>query len=476
MQGNKLLPIACLFLVAMLLFLGLRSGRDDSDAAKVVMDQVPVAPPPDADSAADTVRTLVAEVANLKAQNEVLEQKSRELLRQRKEIEGHVTNKLEEERKVQESMVGNMVSKLEQMETRMKEGGSDFFSAGSDIPAGLGIGDGGLSIGESNPALSAEAVQIVWVDPLDTQSEKDGGGALTTLLRRQPKDSGSLLHPDGKETPQAAPVVSTNKVEAKLEPAYTIPRNATLIGAVGMTALIGRIPFDGKVEDPFPFKVLVGRDNLAANGLEIPGVFGMVFSGEAFGQWSLGCVRGKVISATYLFDDGTIRTLSSDDNSLRQSSQQNQQGTGGNGRQSAPLGYLSDPRGVPCVSGEKISNTGSYLLGRILARAAEGLAGALSQGEATRQASALTGINTTTVTGDIGKFAEFSALGGAASEVSDYIKERAAQSFDVVYVDVGAEVAVHIDRELPIDYNRSGRKLTYARNSTDRANYSPHLD
>lgn len=35
--------------------------------------------------------------------------------------------------------------------------------------------------------------------------------------------------------------------------------------------------------------------------------------------------------------------------------------------------------------------------------------------------------------------------------------------FDVVYVDTGVEVAVHIDREIPIDYQTHGRKLDYAR-------------
>ena len=66
-----------------------------------------------------------------------------------------------------------------------------------------------------------------------------------------------------------------------------MPRNATLVGARGFTALVGRIPARGQVVDPFPFKVLVGENNLAANGVVMPELFGMVFSGRAVGDWTL---------------------------------------------------------------------------------------------------------------------------------------------------------------------------------------------
>ena len=64
-------------------------------------------------------------------------------------------------------------------------------------------------------------------------------------------------------------------------PVYTVPTNSTLMGSVAMTALIGRVPIDGTVNDPYPFKVLVGPDNLTANGIDIPDVAGAVFSGTA---------------------------------------------------------------------------------------------------------------------------------------------------------------------------------------------------
>jgi integrating conjugative element protein (TIGR03752 family) len=90
---------------------------------------------------------------------------------------------------------------------------------------------------------------------------------------------------------------------------YTLPENSTLMGSVAMTALIGRIPVDGTVNDPFPFKILVGPDNLTANGIDLPDVVGAVISGTAAGDWTLSCVRGQVVSMTFVFNDGRIRTL-----------------------------------------------------------------------------------------------------------------------------------------------------------------------
>ena len=57
-----------------------------------------------------------------------------------------------------------------------------------------------------------------------------------------------------------------------------------------------------------PFKVITGKENLAANGLRIPGIEGMIWSGTAVGDWTLSCVTGKLESVTFVFEDGTIQT------------------------------------------------------------------------------------------------------------------------------------------------------------------------
>ena len=234
-----------------------------------------------------------------------------------------------------------------------------------------------------------------------------------------------------------------------------------------MTALIGRIPLGGVVQEPFPFKVIVGKENLAANGITMPFLNGMIFSGTATGDWTLSCVRGSVHSVTYVFDDGTIRTLSSDDGSLQEKSA----GMGQTQTGDRPLGWISDRRGIPCVAGERISNAIDYLSGRIFAAGASAAAEAFAQGEVTNTVSPIGGVSTSVITGDAAKYAGYNALSGGVDEVSEYLKERGAQSFDVIYVDTGVELAVHVDAELPIDYELNGRKTNYAKSANGHSLY-----
>src|SRR3990167_8084630 len=144
----------------------------------------------------------------------------------------------------------------------------------------------------------------------------------------------------------AAP--STARREAA-KPVYTIPENATLLGSVAMTALIGRVPVDGTVNDPYPFKVLVGPENLTANGIDLPEVAGAVMSGTASGDWTLSCVRGQVESITFVFTDGTIRTVPQPQavTSRNASTPPSSNTDKIRGRP----GDLSDPYGIPCIAG-----------------------------------------------------------------------------------------------------------------------------
>src|SRR3546814_6627359 len=109
----------------------------------------------------------------------------------------------------------------------------------------------------------------------------------------------------------------------------------------------------------YPFKILVGPDNLTANGINIPDVAGAVFSGAASGDWTLSCVRGQVRSITFVFHDGTIRTIPEDS---ERNNQRNNQEDG--------LGWISDPYGIPCVSGDRRSNAQQYLSTQALITAA----------------------------------------------------------------------------------------------------------
>ena len=233
------------------------------------------------------------------------------------------------------------------------------------------------------------------------------------------------------------------------KPVYTVPTNSTLMGSVAMTALIGRVPIDGTVNDPYPFKVLVGPDNLTANGIDIPDVAGAVFSGTASGDWTLSCVRGQVRSITFVFNDGTIRTIPED----REGNQQNNQQRDG-------LGWISDPHGIPCVSGERRSNAQQYLGSQALITAAgAGVASLIESGSGRMSYVGSDGsIGTVGITGQeaVGQI-----LAGGVRDMSAWVNKLYGQAFAAVYVEPGAKVAVHLEKPLAIDFDPEGRKVDH---------------
>ena len=217
-----------------------------------------------------------------------------------------------------------------------------------------------------------------------------------------------------------------------------------------MTALVGRVPVQGQVRDPMPFKVITGADNLAANGLTVPGVQGMVWSGTAVGDWTLSCVTGRLDSVTFVFEDGTIRTISGDD-----------QGNQGGGAEK-PLGWISDEQGIPCITGERKTNAPAFLSQRIGVTAMQAAADAAAAAETTTVVSD-TGVATNNVTGDTGAYVLGKTLAGGSDELAKWLLERQSQSFDAVFVPAGTRIAIHVDVELPIDLDLNGRKLDHAK-------------
>jgi integrating conjugative element protein (TIGR03752 family) len=235
-------------------------------------------------------------------------------------------------------------------------------------------------------------------------------------------------------------------------PVYTINRDATLIGSVSMTALIGRIPIGGQVTDPYPFKILIGANNLAANGIEIPGLETMIMSGTATGDWALACVRGEISSATFVFRDGTIRSFPKPE--------RNDKGSVSGTRRKS-FGYLSDKFGIPCISGERKTNAVEYLTTRVGLAAAQAAAEAAAAAQTSTVMSSQTGAVASAVTGSPSLYAKNKAIASGIQESSTWVRERQAQSFDAIFVRGGAEVAVHIDEEIPIDYEFSGRRVNH---------------
>jgi len=444
LRSNRLLPLIGITVALMAAFVGLKScGTTDSD--DVVMDRVPRAPAADADTPAETIKTLTARVAELMNHVKALRNENDELLRRNREIENTVAKRVKRELKDErarednaaDSILSGLTERIDSLAGRVSTLSEKNASQSTeptpraDIPVGLGLSD--------------DASPLVWVEPLDREppdSEQTGGVARLASRADSILGSDTQVNTSKTSAPANRPASGVQKTGQEPEPVYTVPRNATLIGSTAMTALVGRIPVQGTVQDPMPFKILVGGDNLAANGLTIPDIEGMVWSGTAVGDWTLSCVTGRLTSVTFVFQDGTIRTISSDQ--------------GGE-----PLGWISDERGIPCISGERITNAPSFLMQRIGVTALQAGADAAAQAETTTTISN-TGTGTSNVTGDIGTHVLGNTVSGGAAEIRRWLDERQAQSFDAVFVRPGEPIAVHVDRRLDIDYDPQGRRVNHA--------------
>lgn len=439
-RTNKLIPIIALGVIVLLLAMLAKNSDDDAAPMQKQTD----ANVPDGDTTADTLRTLVAKLEQVQKENETLVTRTQEL-------------------EEQVDKAGQPDSKqMSQIEMLMQRVDELTFNQNNQAPA-----DNDLNLDFQIP--DPEPMSDVWVEPIDKPVMTEDGEILGANFGSS-VSSTSASDIIGQSTDALDNSVGRTLTggrpqdEDAFEPIYTIPKNSTLIGSTAMTALIGRVPVNGTVEDPYPVKIIVGEDNLATNGHEIPEVSQMIFSGTATGDWTLSCVRADLTSVTYVFDDGTIQTLSVGDDEL------NKKGSGGSNNR---LAWVSDNRGIPCVSGKRISNAGSFLAGRIFAQGVEAGAAAVADAETTRVVNSQ-GDTTESLTGDAVKNAGYETLSGGASAISKWLDQRQQQTFDVIYRDTGTNVALHIDIELPINYKPNGRKLRHARNSIQ--NVSRGLD
>ena len=101
--SNRLLPLLAGAVVLMLAFVTLKSCTGEQEAS-LVLESVPQAPAPDADSPADTIKTLTANVAAmttvvqaLRKDNDQLGKENRELLASRHQIEENVATRVKRE-------------------------------------------------------------------------------------------------------------------------------------------------------------------------------------------------------------------------------------------------------------------------------------------------------------------------------------------------------------------------------------------
>ncbi|KMJ44876.1 bacterial conjugation TrbI-like family protein [Xenorhabdus khoisanae] len=391
------------------------------------------------DTPEDTLRTLIGALNKVRAEQKRLSQQNTDILKENDQLK----NQNQDVAGQIDAAVAAIRQDDEQRQRTLQDEQQSLLAQIDLLTERLNSTP--LSAPESQSALSSPYAahpvvgqdEFIWVNPADeklTALQAMGNGQST------PQYPTSFL----SEQPTAGQKVQNEPAlkEKNETPVYTLPENATLVGSQAMTALLGRVPVNGTVTDPYPFKILIGKDNLTANGIELPEVEGAVVSGSASGDWTLSCVRGQVNSITFVFQDGTVRTLPGKG--------QNQQG----------IGWLSDENGIPCISGERKSNASTYLPTLFALSAMNSAGDALNESQRTAQTNGAGGI-TSALTGNAGQAALGKAMAGGMNDITEWLKQRYSQTFDAVYVPPGAGVVVHITQSLAMDYETKGRKVRY---------------
>lgn len=337
-------------------------------------------------------------------------------------------------------------------DTEIKSSNSiiDFLVPAGEQPAPLGSAD------SANGAIKSKRPEriyvdgsdgLVWMDQDDllVTVDKDGNQVKTypvpVSANKSPLAVNEIMY-DDLGNPLDAGQGVTEKINPEI-PIYTIPQNSTLFGAVGMSAIIGRVPIKNQLSNPFDFKVIVGPENLASNDFFMPHLEKMTVAGFAEGDFTLECARGKVMSATFTFVDGTVREISAENSDK-------------------PLGWISDEYGVPCISGEYITNFPEYATKQGLLKTMGGFFSALANSAVTTSTSS-EGV-TTQVVNDSVKNAAGKGLEQGSKEVSDWYADRQESAFDAVFIPTGEKVVVNIETALHIDYEPNGRKLIHEEN------------
>jgi len=449
-----LLPAFIIVLVIILKVSGGKSTNDGGNEAPTLTAEEMKSLGIEGDTPRDTVATLVGQVKQLRTElktaldenkvqrteNDRLRQRERDVDQRIKSALSDEREKLRREREQNEEDKQQTQTILNRLQQRIDNIGNDLAQSKSvELPIGLGL--------EAPADILKD--EIIWIEPSDAQVIDPRSGNKPSV--NYPSSFSTLdtseksLHAGEKIRHEPYSDNAQN-----LMPVYTVPANATLMGSVAMTALIGRVPVDGTVNDPYPFKVLIGPDNLTANGIELPDVAGAVLSGTATGDWTLSCVRGQITSITFVFDDGTIRTVP-----------ESTSNTASSNRNTNSLGWISDPHGIPCVSGERRSNAAQYLTSQALITAAGAGAASLikNEGGNISYANSDGSIGSVGITGNeaMGRI-----LSNGVQDMSQWVNKLYGQAFAAVYVQPGAQIAVHIEREIGIDYNTTGRKVNHS--------------
>lgn len=425
-----------LFVVAVLLVVLLVvifSGKPKNQNVPVT-DQQKIQDRATGDTPVETLKTLTAELTNVDQQN-------KKIIADNKQLKENNKNTLV---KIKDELMRKLSAQLHQtLKTTLNK---KELSQGSKVKALRNDIEDNKNTKTTNNE-NKDNHQMSWVSDMRVNLKRaDSNGSSKTL-----KSVASLLNPNVSSSGDSNSVeISDEKKEAKPFPYYTMPVGSTLTGAILMEPLVGRIPINGTVPDPYHFKVILGPKNLAANGVDIPSnVQGIVATGYSTGDMLRSCASGKLMTMTFVFPDGRISTtLAKDDEGL---------------------GYISSTSGDPCLIGSFHTNAAEYLGGSSLLAGIQGYANALSQAQTsttTSQSGAYPSVSTIVKNGN--KYALGQGMAAGAQNAQNWWNQRVQSSFDYVYVpNVNSKtgkltkVDIHIMQPVDIDYNPVGRKVSY---------------
>lgn len=479
MNKALMLFVVVVFLVVGVLIMSLGSDDEAVNQPASVPGQLP--PSTNSPELSNAEKdTYVNTIQTINAKYRDLEKRFHLLTEDQEEVKDAVPTGAEIQRTVNErlqdsssKLTREFEERLNRMKARLeKQMSRSSRPAGGEaggLPEGFGfddlIGSSGKPKKGSTVGLSGIPMSSGWstVMPMGTTTALEGDGSGGGILgwyatKTQEKKPASSTGASKKSNAKSR---SKGKPEDDSIPVYTIPRNATLFSNVAMTALLGVIPIEGSIIDPIRFKVITGNTNLATNGLYIPGVRNIVWSGIAVGNREMSCVRGELHSVTFTFDDGTIRTVSSTKSSSNTKT-----------KNKRILGYISDRQGSPCLKGQLITNASDYLRDRMIASSAAATASAFSSTQETTTTRS-DGSLQSYFTGDTSNYIASKALSGGLTELTGYLRDRARNAVDLVYLEAGQEVVLHVEYQIDIDYDPNGRKLEYANplSKLDNAGY-----
>ncbi|WP_157939590.1 TIGR03752 family integrating conjugative element protein [Vibrio splendidus] len=403
------------------------------------------------DGSDDTLRTLTA---TLKNRSEETAQFKTELKAELDSAQSELQSSLDQQKQTTSDISTALALVTEQLTTlqeRVKTGSTSLKqkqSAAFDPnweeecdPSLIALGLGECKKPETQDKNNTTSPSLthhdyIWIDPLDARYGDDG----------------NLILPDQTASPSTQWKESDDDHAPQEMPLFSLHPGMVLSDAASMTALMGRVPMDGQVTDPYPFSMIVGADNLMANGVMLPEIQGAIVTGTVTGDWSLSCVRGVVETLSLILEDGRMVNYPGQETAAESDFD-------GSAIKTNDLGFLADPNGNPCLSGERITNAPQYLTTKGLLDAATAAANAVAVSQQTISVDGNT--TTSSLTGNAAKNATAEAAAASSQTVSDFIQARMGMSFDIIYVPPGVKAAIHLRQPITLSLPEAPSRVRY---------------